>query len=380
MAGARVRQREAGRQAEFCGVGVDADQPLGILDPGDRHERRRPVSGLAPPGAVRRQTRQPERRNRRVVKSPLLASPFEPDRAAHVDRLGRPLARQGQARLDQPRRAGEGAGQIAPRRCGKPRARRGGDLEPRVGRARKPGRLAIGARQHDERRRAPLSRGEQQAAGGGEAVALEAPDFADDRGRRAGFQRLLHRPEGRLGVGRPDEDDPAQGEAVRGEARPVERARLALHETFADEKRGRRPTAEEARGERKREARRRGPVGGRGRGDLVQGVVGQPPAKGRIERTRQRETPRGALKSHPFDLRDDAPQTRHLRPATERHFSLALMFDLCSCFEPRRSESQGRADTEPERFAACRLDAFGQQPAKGRAKSSRTSAPGSAGG
>ncbi len=61
MAGARVRQREAGRQAEFCGVGVDADEPLGILDPGDRRERRRPVNGREPPGAVRRQTGQPER-------------------------------------------------------------------------------------------------------------------------------------------------------------------------------------------------------------------------------------------------------------------------------------------------------------------------------
>ena len=129
---------------------------------------------------------------------------------------------------------------------------------------------------------------------------------------------------------------------MRGEARPVERARLALHESFADEKRSRRPTAEEARGERKREARRRGPVGGRGGGDLVQGVVGQPPAEGRIERTRQRKTPRGALKSRPFDLRDDAPQTRHLRPAAKRHFSLAFMFDICSCFELCWNESQGR--------------------------------------
>ncbi len=61
MARARVRQREAGRQAEPRGVRVDADEPLGVLDPGDRRERRAFVNGLEPPGAVRRQTRQPER-------------------------------------------------------------------------------------------------------------------------------------------------------------------------------------------------------------------------------------------------------------------------------------------------------------------------------
>ena len=61
MARARVRQRQAGRQAEPRGVRVDADEPLGVLDPGDRRERRALVNGLEPPGAVRRQTRQPER-------------------------------------------------------------------------------------------------------------------------------------------------------------------------------------------------------------------------------------------------------------------------------------------------------------------------------
>ncbi len=61
MTRARVRQREAGRQAEPRGVLIDADEPLGVGDLGDRRERRRPVNGLEPPGAVRRQTRQPER-------------------------------------------------------------------------------------------------------------------------------------------------------------------------------------------------------------------------------------------------------------------------------------------------------------------------------
>ncbi len=106
---------------------------------------------------------------------------------------------------------------------------------------------------------------------------------------------------------------------MRGEAWPVERARLALRESFADEQRRRRPPAQEARGKRERKACRRSPVGGLGRSDLVQGVVGQAPAEGRIERARKREAPRSALKSRPLDLSDGAPQMRHLRPAAQRH-------------------------------------------------------------
>ena len=106
---------------------------------------------------------------------------------------------------------------------------------------------------------------------------------------------------------------------MSGKPRPVERARLALHETFANDERSRRPTSQEARGERKRKTHRRGSVGGLGRRDLVQGVLGQAPAEGPIERARQRKAPGGALKPRPFDLSDGAPQTRHLRLAAERH-------------------------------------------------------------
>ena len=94
---------------------------------------------------------------------------------------------------------------------------------------------------------------------------------------------------------------------MRGEARPVKRARLALREPFADKQRGRRPLLQEPRGERERKSRRRRPVGRLGRGDLVQGVVSQAPAEGRIERARKREASRGALESCPLDLSDGAP-------------------------------------------------------------------------
>ena len=43
-AGARVGQRKAQAQAEPRGLSVDADQPLRIVDFGDRDERRRLVN------------------------------------------------------------------------------------------------------------------------------------------------------------------------------------------------------------------------------------------------------------------------------------------------------------------------------------------------
>ena len=59
-AGARVGQRKAQAQAEPRGLSVDADQPLRIVDFGDRDERRRLVNAAEPPRAIGRQTRQPE--------------------------------------------------------------------------------------------------------------------------------------------------------------------------------------------------------------------------------------------------------------------------------------------------------------------------------
>ena len=59
-AGARVGERKTEAQAEPRGVSVDADQPLRIVDLGDRRQRRRPINSAEPPRAVGRQTRQPE--------------------------------------------------------------------------------------------------------------------------------------------------------------------------------------------------------------------------------------------------------------------------------------------------------------------------------
>ena len=43
-AGARVRERKANAQAEPRGLSVDGDQPLRIVDLGDRNKRRRLVN------------------------------------------------------------------------------------------------------------------------------------------------------------------------------------------------------------------------------------------------------------------------------------------------------------------------------------------------
>ena len=59
-AGARVGERKAEAQAEPRGLSVDADEPLRIVDFGDRDKGRRLVNAAEPPRAVGRQTRQPE--------------------------------------------------------------------------------------------------------------------------------------------------------------------------------------------------------------------------------------------------------------------------------------------------------------------------------
>src|SRR6202044_1880587 len=59
-AGARIGGRKAYAQAEPRGLSVDADEPLRIVDLGDRGQRRRFVNAAEPSRAIGRQTRQPE--------------------------------------------------------------------------------------------------------------------------------------------------------------------------------------------------------------------------------------------------------------------------------------------------------------------------------
>ena len=57
--------------------------------------------------------------------------------------------------------------------------------------------------------------------------------------------------------------------------------------------------AQESRGERQRKAHRRRPVLRPGRGDLMQGVAGEPAAQSGIERAREREPSRGPPAGRP---------------------------------------------------------------------------------
>jgi hypothetical protein len=59
-ASARVGERKAYIQAEPRSPGVDANQPLRIVDLGDGDKRRRLIDAADPPRAIGRQTRQPE--------------------------------------------------------------------------------------------------------------------------------------------------------------------------------------------------------------------------------------------------------------------------------------------------------------------------------
>ena len=121
MARAGVREREADGEAEPSRGGVDADEALGVVDPGDRRERPGRVNAVQTPRAVRRQTRQPERE-----KSP--GRQRIPSSYRHSSRTAR-VGSSALSRLDQPRRAGEGPREIPAGGRRRFRARRSGDLE-----------------------------------------------------------------------------------------------------------------------------------------------------------------------------------------------------------------------------------------------------------
>src|ERR1700722_1498086 len=119
-----------------------------------------------------------------VPESQVLSPPFEMNDALGIESLKRrlrPSARQ--ARLDEPRPAGEWPGKVRTRRRPGSSAGSRGDLEPRLGGAGETIRLAIGAGQDQKRGDLAFSRGEKQAPRGRETIALETPDLADDRSR-----------------------------------------------------------------------------------------------------------------------------------------------------------------------------------------------------
>ncbi len=85
MARARVGERQADGQAEPRRGGVDADEALGVVDPGDRRERRAP--GQRRGDAARGPSPDAAARAREIAgssKHPLLVPPFEPHRARRV--------------------------------------------------------------------------------------------------------------------------------------------------------------------------------------------------------------------------------------------------------------------------------------------------------
>ena len=136
---------------------------------------------------------------------------------------------------------------------------------------------------------------------------------------------------------------------MRGEARPMERARLLIGEALADDEGRGLPPAQEPRGERERKAHRRRPVLRLCRDDLMQGVAGEAAAQRGIEGAHKGQAPRGPVArgaarraGFRLDLGDDAPETRHpLRSAAWRHSVRALLFVICSCFGPKGRGSQG---------------------------------------
>ena len=177
MARARVGERQARREAEPRGGRVDADEALRVFDLGDERRGAAKLASSPSPRSFRARSvarRGSHReRKRRFVKSLVLASPGQAKDFRRVEAL-RPLGR-GQARLDEPRGEGGRPGKGAPAARGaEPRARRGGDLEARLGGAGEFLGRAIGARLDEQRRRRPGPRGEQQAARRGKVVGLQS--------------------------------------------------------------------------------------------------------------------------------------------------------------------------------------------------------------
>ncbi len=159
--------------------------------------------------------------------------------------------------------------------------------------------------------------GERQAAGNGEIVFRQPPEFADDDGERAALQGLLQGLEQRRGVGGAHEDETGEIESMRGKARAEGEAVLRKGEILDRQQPAQIPRRHEAGGQTEREAESGGRVGGRGRGDLVQPVAREAAAEAPVERARKRQP-------HPFagllDALDHAAQMGNpFGPVARRH-------------------------------------------------------------
>ena len=176
-----------------------------------------------------------------------------------------------------------------------------------------------------------------------------APHLADDKGWRAAFQRLLHRPQQRRRVGRAHENQALHRQPQRRQPRPVQRASLARAKIVGDDERARPPRrrAKKARADRQREAHRRRAIAWGCRGDLMQPVARQPAAQRRVKRMRQRQPERRARAHRPAIDRhagNRAAQMRYsLRPADPRHQSRLL---ICSLYVLVLDECEGESRAE----------------------------------
>ena len=255
-------------------------------------------------------------RNRRFVKTS--CSSLRQVRRKIASRRGRAAAPRADVMRALTSRAakagGPGSGAPAAGRS-EMRARRGGDLEARLGGAGEPVGRAIGARLHQQRRRRPGARGEQQAARDGEVVGFAAARLRrPPRPARRSSARPpspgtapARRARARRRAGR----DRAHGRrAPAHRARPSRQARNPRRSTSAAARR----TAMKRAASAQREAHGRRAVAGAAGAISCRPSPARPPPSARSSArvsgswrgARAVRRPRASL-----DLGDGAAQTRH---------------------------------------------------------------------
>ena len=161
-------------------------------------------------------------------------------------------------------------------------ARPGADFKARLGAARER-RGAHWPGEKEQTGCALLLRGEDKPARSCEIIELGGINLADHHRRRPAFQRLFHRPEGVLGIRRPNEDEMRRIDPIEGKARTIEFALFEAGEILADPDQRRLAAAGEKRGKGEDEACRGRRIARRGRGDLMQRTGGEAAGKHRVE-------------------------------------------------------------------------------------------------